>query len=437
MRIVLLLASLVLPCLAFAQSPDAPVVRTAIDPPDGVVIGQAVGVAVTVLFPGDMARPPLVTLPDAPGAQVFRFGTQGVTVREQIDGRDYVGQTFEFTLYPRRGGDIVIPAPKVTLLDRAGEHVGAIAGTASKVSVTVPPGIDASGPVLVADRVEVRQDWAPAPGSTLKAGDAVVRTITRSADGVPALAMAEFAYAAPEGVRVYADPPVSTDSVNRGEVTGHRTDKVTYVFERAGSYDLPVLAQPWWSLSGKQARAETLPGISVTVAALPAKAAVRHYPGAPWIVRGLALLAVLGVITLGVIACSRGWRKRRERYRASADFARRDLIRAASSGDPAAAYRALRDWRERLTVAELAALDADPVFRPPHQRLLAAIFAQSGDWGPEEGRALSEAVAAWRPPSDGTAGIEVLPPLNPADPDSALREPEVPAAAVATSRRLT
>lgn len=53
----------------------------------------------------------------------------------------------------------------------------------------------------------------------------------------------------------------------RGQVTGSRTDKVTYVFERSGSYDLPALARPWRSLSGQQARTETVPGGAVTVTA--------------------------------------------------------------------------------------------------------------------------------------------------------------------------
>ena len=107
--VVLLLVSLLWPCLAFGQSTDAPVIRTTVSPSDGAVIGQAVSVRVTVLFAGDMIRPPFVALPETPGAQIFRFETQGVTVRDRIEGQDYVGQSFEFTLYPRRGGSIAYP----------------------------------------------------------------------------------------------------------------------------------------------------------------------------------------------------------------------------------------------------------------------------------------------------------------------------------------
>ena len=46
------------------------------------------------------------------------------------------------------------------------------------------------------------------------------------------MAMLDLAFAAPPGVRVYVDPPQTDDRVERGDLTGRRTDRVTYVFER-------------------------------------------------------------------------------------------------------------------------------------------------------------------------------------------------------------
>lgn len=414
-RIVLLFLSLVLlPGLAGAQAPaDKPLVRTKVDPAQGIVIGQPVRVDIDVLFPGNMVRPPLVSLPEAPGAQIFRFETQALTIRDRVDGRDYVGQTFEFVLFPRRGGTIGIPAAKVTLLDRGGDPVGTATGSPVQIAVVVPSGIDASGPVLVSDKVEVSQDWAPDPATAkLTAGGAIVRTIRRRADGVPALGMAEFVFTAPKGVRVYADPPVMEDRSNRGQITGLRTDKVTYVFEKGGSYDLPPLSQPWWSLSDKSARTETLSGVAVTVTA-GAVASGRSRLDPTWIAGGLLGLAGLALLAIGgrfLVRCSQS---RWERYQASATFARRQLLRAARSGDPKATYRALMGWRGRLAPADLAAAKRDPALTASSARLGRVLFADAEPWDRAARTDLARAIAGWTRAKSRIAVNETLPSLNP------------------------
>lgn len=421
MKVALVLALLLAPAVALAQTPAAaPVIRTALDPADGIVIGQPVRLDVLVLFPGEMPHPPLVSVPEAAGAQILRFETQATTTRDRIGGQDYVGQSFEFVLFPRRGGEIAIPAPNVTLLDRSGDPVGSAKGEATRVNVSVPPGIDPSGPVLVADQVSVEQSWSPDPGATqFKAGGALVRTIRRRADGVPALGMAEFGFTAPEGVRVYADPPVIDDRTNRGGVEGHRTDKVTYVFERAGGYDLPALSQPWWSLSEKQARTETLPGVSVTVAAGAAatQPVARPWPqlSLAWLVVALAVTVLVAAFALVRSRLAALWRRAVQRYWSSEPAARRDLLRAVTAGNPAATYQALRQWLERLPADEQRRAAADGRLASATARLERDLFGVGTSWSREAGAALATAILDFRR-RGSAAPVPVaspLPPLNP------------------------
>ncbi|MDR6951172.1 hypothetical protein J2X65_000520 [Ancylobacter sp. 3268] len=190
-----------------APAAPAVVVRQSADSASGIVVGQHVALSVDVLFPGEMPHSPRVSLSDVPGLQIFRFETQGTTMRESLGGRSHVGQRFEFALYARRGGAFDIPPAAVTLLDRAGDETGRAQGQALRLEVTVPPGVDVSQPVVATRRLVLGEQWDPMPGARFKAGDAVVRTITRSAEDVSGLAMRDLAFAAPEGVRVYADPP--------------------------------------------------------------------------------------------------------------------------------------------------------------------------------------------------------------------------------------
>jgi hypothetical protein len=416
MRALALLLLLAVPMMAIAQTPAAPpVIRTSLDPTDGIVIGQPVRLNVAVLFPGEMPHPPLVSVPEAAGAQILRFETQATTLSDRIDGRDYVGQSFEFIVFPRRGGDIAVPAPAVTLLARNGDPAGSAAGTAMRFSVSIPAGIDPSGPVLVADSVNVSESWSPEPrGRQFRAGDAVVRTIRRQAAGVPALGMAEFRFEAPDGVRTYVDPPVIEDRGNRGSVDGQRTDKVTYVFEKPGTVALPALAQPWWSLADKQARTETLPGLTVTVAtaAQPARAAPSSASATWHLSLGAAVLALIGLLAFALRKrLSAAWRQAAIRLGASERVARLQLWRVARNGETTASYHAFAIWRSRLPAADREALRGDRRVAPHLTQLERAVFG-SGGWTKRNGSELARAVSAWRADRPRQSTSSPLPPLN-------------------------
>ncbi|KAB1072517.1 protein BatD [Methylobacterium planeticum] len=402
------------------------VVRTSLDPPGGSVVGQPVRLHVDVLFPGSMPRPPRIRLGDAPGAQILRFETQGLTLREAIDGQPYVGQQFEFVVFPRRGGAIEIPSAEITLLDAAGDPAGSARSAVQRIVATVPPGLDASGPVIAATAVTVSQIWEPDPGQArLAPGGALVRTVRRGASGIPAMGMPDLAFSAPDGVRIYADAPRSEDRINRGAVTGERVDRVTYVFERPDAYVLPAIVQPWWDLAARQARSETLPGVTIAVAAASSEA--RQRQGRTTARAWVAGSALLGALLLGVLVWRlRGrriarWRPWRTNRAASGAAALSQLRRVAQRGDPGATYAALATWLGRMPADTRQRIRADRRIAPLIDQLERALFGPDGGWSAEQGHALRNAVIevhrTVRRPSDHPQRVD-LPPLNPPWPRS-------------------
>lgn len=391
-----------------APRPAGPavVVRQSLEPTTGVVIGQHVALRVDVLFRDEMPRPPRVSLPDVPGMQVLRFETQATTMRETIDGSNYVGQRFELALYPRRGGTFEIPAASVVLRDRQGDSAGTAFGQPVPLEVRVPPGVDASGPVVATRRLTLSEQWEPGPKGTFKAGDAIVRTITRAAEDVPGLAMRDLTFPAPQGVRAYVDPPDVTDQSNRGIVTGRRMDRVTYVFERGGRFELPAVEQPWWDLRENTLRTARAPGVAIAVTAVAA--ASEAVSGGAW--RRPAWIAA-GIALLGALAY---WvRRRRHAGMTSAARVERDaftaLRQACAATDARATYDAFACWRRVLDPARGRAAGA---IQAP---LDAALFGGAAStWNTEQSSGLLESAAklrrARRPE---TAGEETLPPLNP------------------------
>ncbi|MCS0503332.1 BatD family protein [Ancylobacter mangrovi] len=389
-----------------ATHPLAVVVRQSVEPASGAVIGQHVVLHVDVLFRGEMPRPPRVGMPDVPGLQIIRFETQGTTMRDSLDGETYVGQRFEFALYPRRGGTFDIPPASVTLFDRAGDVSGDIEGSTVRLSVVVPPGVDPSGPVVATRRLSLKQQWSAPPAGRFKAGDAIVRTITRSAEDVPGLALRDLETAAPEGVRVYADPPDIQDTSNRGVVTGHRTDRITYVFQRGGSFDLPSVEQPWWNLAAGRLKTAVAEGAAIRVAGAMLAAPEGGMRMSPLVFGlGAVLLAALG---LGMLLAIRRLRTRQPDPERASYAA---LRRACAQGDAAEIYRCFSAWT-RLLPADRQR-EATRAAGP----LLGTLFAGTA-WARGDASCLLASLAPLRRRRADAERRASLPPLNPrrADP---------------------
>lgn len=384
---------------AAQQPPPGPagvVVRATLDPPDEAVVGQQVHLTIDVLFPGEMPFPPRIAVPVVPGAQAARFETQALTVRERIDGEDHVGKRFEIVIYPRRGGELPIPPIPVTLLDKAENETGTIEGPPALLHVRVPPGIDPARPVVASTAVTMTETWSPAPETRFTIGQALQRTVVRSAAGVLGLAFGALDFSAPRGVHAYVDSPQVEDRIDHsGEVTGRRVDHVTYAFETPGTYALPALNQQWWDLHDQ--KAQTIPLPEQTLSVVPAAAAQRPRPldvFAHPVLSAVALVAVAAAVIarLGWPALRREWYARRRRRAYSEPSAFRALRRAAPTGRAADTYRAFTAWRRHLAMpptAELAAWQT---------RLDRALFgpAAPDNWSREQGQALVAAAARAR-----------------------------------------
>jgi hypothetical protein len=397
MRRWLLLLLLLFAAPALAQQPV--VVRTSVKPETGAVVGQRVSLDVDVMFAGDMPRPPRVVMPEVAGAQILRFETQATTLSDRVDGVSYTGQRFEFALYARRGGTLTVPAAQVTLLDRAGNPTGSAEGQPVTVEIAVPRGVDASAPLIATSHATLQEQWSPVPKGPFKTGDALVRTVTREAEDVPAMAMPNLDFVAPDGVRVYVDPPQSDDRQDRGAVTGRRIDRATYVLEAGGRFTIAGLAQPWWDLEARQLRTERLSAVRVEVAAPPV-------PIDPWhfIVPMLALLVLL-VAERRVEPLVRAWHAERQaRWLVSEPKAYRDLVEACRGNDLRDIYRAFTLWRLRAPRGRAAILLAEA--------LEEALFG-TAPWSRERSRALLRDVATIRRQVHRPPAPAGLPPLNP------------------------
>jgi len=283
---------------------------------------------------------------------------RGVPGSETIDGTAYTSDRYELAAYAQRAGNVEIPGFPVRFEAKA-QFLGptkSYAVVAPPVSFTakMPPGTEGLSTVITTRGLTLKESWQPEPRDAL-IGAAFTRTITIDALDVPGMVLPAFRSDTPEGLRAYAKPPEVEDRAERGELTGRRVERVTYVCERAGTFSLPALVLMWWDPQEKKLKRVELPArmFEVTAPPQPPTAVVQHTPATwrswPWIVAAIVGVAVVGVVAwrLGLIVWA--WSERRQAAAAEYEatyFAA--FERACHNGDPHAIHQALFAWLDRF-----------------------------------------------------------------------------------------
>jgi hypothetical protein len=369
LRLLLSLSLALTPFAAVAQ--DRVVARTELDP-QAVAVGQQARLLVDVYFLNEMPHPPRVGVPAIAGAQVFRFESQATTVSQQIGGSSYVGQRFEFDLYPRRAGKLAVPPVTVTLLGQDGATTGTAIGPGQQLLAKLPAGFDASQPVIASPEVTLRQRWSSS-ATKGRIGDAVTRIVTRTAAAVPGSSFGDILAPVPQGVTAYLDPPKIEDRIERGEVTGIRTDRVTYVFEQAGNQALPGISQKWWNVDDGRAETFERPGLSVAiVAAEPAPSRKGGQALGPKAILVLAIALCLALLELIIVLRRFRRAKSLSDPSRSEDGAFRQLRKQCRLGKSVEAYRAWRIWKDYRPAS-----GSDAAIRSSVAELESAVFGHA------------------------------------------------------------
>lgn len=221
------------------------------------------------------------------------------TTRQEQD-RTWTVQQWSLVVYPQRSGSFEIP-PVSLSLSIAGDNLETLTGKTQTEPVT----FSAAWPQALADqrdwvattRLEVNESYNK-PMVEFKLGDALTRTVTISADNLPAMMLPKLAVADIEGVARYLKPAQLSDKVNRGDYLAERRQQITYVFEAAGEFEIPAETFYWWNLATQQIEVISLPVLSLVVTGLPGQ--VTDRPGATPLDSDGLLKQMLPMIYLGI-----------------------------------------------------------------------------------------------------------------------------------------
>ncbi|TKB48173.1 protein BatD [Ferrimonas sediminicola] len=300
--------------------------------------------------------------------------------------------TRQFEIYPRRQGTLVLAPIEMQLVyyDRPSDRYRQVTVASAPLSIDVrrPPEWPEGRQPLVTPQLTLSHSAIDAEDD-LKVGDAVTLTYSIMASGVDAMLLPSLSLPELEGASQYRRPAQLQNYRNsRGEPVGRRTEQVTYIVQRPGTFTISPQRVSWWNLD--HSRLE-----SAEVAAVTWKAGG---PLPPWFYRlwhqrraqMLLFLVVLSLLsltslTLALKGAKGGAEERRLRRSYWRSFSRQDplgmsrVLEAYVAGKPGG-HRRLRQGLEGESLAALDAFylwaygtDGAPPTRAQARQLLRAV----------------------------------------------------------------
>ena len=363
-----------IPVLLIASGASAEVRVDAYAEPQGdIYLGQRVRLIVDVRTDTWFTSAPRYPELNIAGTIALLPEAFGINFTEREGGKTWAGQRQRYVLFPQRVGELVIPPFQVSLAvsvdGRAGED-RVVTTPPVRINVIAPPGAADVPSFVTTPRLRVTEEW-DGDVEDLKVGDAITRVITQRADDVFALVLPAVEFAPIEGFGVYPATPVLDDRADRGTYSATRTDRVTYLLQSEGEYELPKIEIHWFDLRQRRMVTETLDPLSITVLPNPdavlgedeplaeepafdIEAALRNV--LDWLARNIhwltlavgALFALRWLWRRFVPSWMQALRDAQARRRESEERYFDELLQAVRSRDENRAVAALWRWTDRL-----------------------------------------------------------------------------------------
>ncbi|MEN8166299.1 MAG: hypothetical protein ABFR65_02340 [Pseudomonadota bacterium] len=386
---------LFLPLCAWAEPQGQ--VRLSIDTEKQYWVGQRVLVHLELLTTAFSFSEQRFELPRIDGGVLIQTDSSTIKLTERIDGEQWQILRYDLSFFAQREGDLEIPPLEV--------HFSASAGYGQPTTrfdlktdpltlqTQMPPGADPSQPVVTSPRLDIDEQWQPARDG-FKVGDALTRTLSISAVDVSAIALPAMPQQRIDGIELLSKPPLVEDKTARGSLTGRRQERISYLFQQSGSYELPAWRISWWNPQSEQLEQHEFQARRLEIAPNPA---AQPQPGAatsparskaarwwPWALSATALIALAAAAVRWTLPL---WRRRQAAYLLSEPARYKRALAACRGNDPAQAYQALSEWLSSASVSRSAA------FEQRWTEMQLALVSSSGNWS---GRALADTLPPMR-----------------------------------------
>jgi len=187
---------------------------------------------------------------------------------ETIDGVQYSGIRRNYAIVPETAGTYTLPPATIDF--KYSDDGKFIQGTAqlppTQFTAVSPTGSDKTALPFAARDVSLTQSFDRDPAK-LKAGEALVRTVTIFAGNTQAMMIPPLEIGQAQGLQTYSQSPQLADGVNRDQIDGSsRTETITYVAAAPGTFQLPSISLEWFDTLTKTTKTASLPAVDLSVA---------------------------------------------------------------------------------------------------------------------------------------------------------------------------
>lgn len=216
-----------------------------------------------------------LTEPMITSAIIEKMG-QDKQYNRQIKGVNYRVIERRYAIFPQQSGELKIPPLTLnaqvvysgsrsrlgSLFDSQRTRTKRILSKELSVNIRPIPNDFKGKHWLVADGVSLDQKWS-GDQLNITVGEPITQTVTMKATGSTASQLPDFTVADIQGVKLYADQPVLTNSPTQEGVVGQREQKIAYIASKAGDFLLPAYEVPWFNRSTGKIEMATIPSITL------------------------------------------------------------------------------------------------------------------------------------------------------------------------------
>ncbi|SFL40808.1 BatD family protein [Shimia haliotis] len=404
------LLTLIFVCFASFAAAQEPLIEVDLQS-DETLPGQAVTLRVTVLVPTWMARPPEWPSYDSTGLFVRLPERSTSPTSRTIDGQTWSGISRRYLIAPMAPGSYDLPqsSVRVAYADPGGEDIILdLPVPAVNLIGLAPPGTENLSPFIAANSLTLEQS---VEGSTesLAPGDSFSRTVSASVSGLAPFLLTALT---PEhdivGLRAYPATPEISETDDRGQLSGTRTETTTYIAEGAVDASLPPISVRWYNIQSGEIETAEIAGVQVSASG-PSPAIIPSSQNLLELAGLLAILLLIGLVILRFVI-----RRRSSVPKLTERDVRKRLLRAISA-------RRLGETRQALDLW----LTLKPLNQPTKASITEHLFAlgraqhgpdgiskESSHWNALQS-IIRRSTSPFRHSGLTRARAPALPPLNP------------------------
>ena len=265
----ILLIGLLLPFSIFAQDEGVKAaVSVSIDQDREIWAGQQVTLDLDLKTTGYSFSNTHFNLPEVSGGFLMQTDSTTIKQSEKKEGQDWQILRYPLALFPQKSGQLTVPSIDVRFSTSAGFGKPVrdfeFKTEPLELSVSMPPGVGQDELVITTGSFQLEHDWQPA-SAIAKTGDAFTLTVTRHAGDISAMLLPPIPVYRTNGLAAYPQAAEIEDKTNRGDLTGKRVDSITWVVEKAGSYEIPGIRFQWWDPDKRELKQQIIPGIKLDI----------------------------------------------------------------------------------------------------------------------------------------------------------------------------